>query len=1063
MQMLRPAFILTMAAFSTGAPLAAVIINESHATPRDERQVHAAWLGFRPADGQAVEVNPPRFSWPYEPGLVRPGGYEREHAFTLQIARSPQFTAESILFEATTPLNFLNAIPPLGGGRYLFWRVGYDVGADAEQWSSARCFIIEPWTPEWDRSIIASVGEHLTAHPRIGFTPENLQALRAMDREGPHFERIRDVCLGRARAAMRQDWFARMPESDAPEGDLIVTDFRNMAFDMMATAMAYMLTGDEQFLAVREPLVALAAYPPGGVSSPEGLTARKWGTKITMDLGLAYDWLYPVLTEDERAQIARSLDWRIEHVLNDYSWKRRDRGVYSRGLAGMVTSHCYEDALWTLVGALAVYEDSEAAREFTDVALNYLTGVTNGFGPTEAWNEGAAYGNWKCKTLLDAALWADMTVPGLRMSANPFFRRVGGFFSYLYPVGAERSAWGNYGNTRISLLRTHQSNFQRLAYLTGVGTFLQNWLACNEVQGDPNIDFQEWFLPHFYDRPEPALEESNHALFNTAGWAMAFSGPPSDPATWTDGVGMTFHARPRGGYSHSFQSENAFDAFAYGSVIATGGGRKTNGDRHAAHTMSHNAVLIDGLGQAFNQLDPDTEAAGRIIAWRAEPGLVYWCGEATEAYRPNVPRVERALRHVLFVDDRAFVIFDDLALADDAEPARFSWLYHIHQDVPVEIDERAAAFSYTVGDAKVSVRHLLAADALEPTNLRGEDGYRNPITGEDMLEIARASVESSDLRSFTGEPVWNNLWATGAPARAWQFLATITPWREGMPEPAVEVLGERHLALTTGSGRRSIFFGPPGEAEADIVVDFERIRMLAGPQTPPEPGEALWEADLTDAAGWVLDGEGSIETIEGGVLKVNTDTRTTCWAPVSVTEPVIFDFEARTDDELTRAIFFFMAEGPGGEDIFDWERPDADYGDYAYTGRMELYTAGMLREGCGTEANFRRIGTLPDDLAILRTPAAELPEDQREAYREAVRRFQPASIHDSAMDGYEPGAWARYQVLVDGGLVRVFIDGRPLLEVTYEQPLTGGRFGFRNFRRDTSVMVRRLRVTRPAR
>jgi len=1053
----RLTVLVLMMAGATAAQ--AVVLDESHGTPRDERQVHAAWVGFRPADGQMVEVNPPRFSWPYAPQVVAPDGYEREHTFTLQIARRADMSG--MVLEVETPWNFYNAIPPLPG-RYVFWRVGYDVGTDVETWSRVRCFSVEPWTPEWDRSVLEELDQHLQGHPRIGFTPENLQALRGMAATGPHWERIHSVCLGRARMAMEKDWFTQMPESDAEGGDYIVTDFRNMAFDMMATAMAYMLTGDEQYLAVREPLVKLASYPPGGVSSPEGLTARKWGTKITMDMGLAYDWLYPVLTEDERAQIEQSLDWRIEHILNNYSWRKGGAGrVYPRGLAGMATSHAYEDALWTLVGALAVYERSEAARELTDVLLNYLAGVTNGFGETEAWNEGASYGNWKCKTLLDAALWADMTVPELRMGRNPYFRRVGRFFSYLYPVGMERSAWGNYGADATTLLRTHQTNFQRLAYLTGVGSLLQNWLACNDVKGDPNIDFQEWFLPHFYERPEPQLEDTNQALFNTAGWAMAFSGPPSDPATYRDGVGMVFHARPRGGYSHSFNSDNAFEAFAYGSVIATGGGRKANGDRHAASTMSHNSVLIDGIGQDFNQLDPETETAARIIAWHSEPGLVYWCGDATGAYEETVPFLERFLRHVLFVDDRFFVVFDDLAIHDDHEPARFSWLYHVHQDVPVQIDQAASSFSYTVGEANVRVRHLIGEGQMEMLNLRGEEGYRNPITGEDMLEAARSSVESSPLRKFRGEPVWNNVWVTSTPRRTWQFLAAILPWREGANEPTIELLGERHFAVHTDAGRRTIYFGAPGEQEADIIVDYERTRLLGGDPEPPEAGETLWEPDLSDTGDWVLDGEGSVEHLDGGVLKVNTEMPTTYWAPESFEEPVLIDFEARTDDDNCRAIFFFMAEGANGEDIFTWERA-GDYGEYAFEEKMELYTAGMLREGCGTEANFRRIGMLNDDLDILRTPREEIPDERLDEYREAIQRFQPYSIHDSAMDGYVLGEWARYQVLVDGGLVRVFMDGRLLHEVTYHEPLTSGKLGLRNFGRGSSVQVRNLKVSRPA-
>jgi hypothetical protein len=380
--------------------------------------------------------------------------------------------------------------------------------------------------------------------------------------------------------------------------------------------------------------------------------------------------------------------------------------------------------------------------------------------------------------------------------------------------------------------------------------------------------------------------------------------------------------------------------------------------------------------------------------------------------------------------------------------------------VPVTIAPDAASFSYTVGDADVTVRHL-TGDRLDMLNLRGEDGYRNPITGEDMLGTARGSVEKSPLRKFTGDPVWNNIWVTTAPQREGRFLAAILPSRQGATPPTVETLGDRHVAVTSEKGRRTVLFGKAGAADADIVVDVAGMRLLGGPQQPPAAATLLWKADLNTTDDWVLDGKGAVEHLEPGVLQINTETRTTLWAPTAVAEPALIKFDARTDDEKTRAIFFFMAEGPDGQDIFARERPNADYGDYAYAGDMELYTAGILRQGCGTEANFRRIGKLPESLAILKTPVPELTPEQKDAYRNAVRRFQPETIHDSAMDGYERGTWAHYQVLVVGGLVRVFIDGRPLFEVTYTDSLTRGRMGFRNFRKDTSVLVRNLSVSRP--
>ena len=1039
---------------------AATVIDETAATARDGRQAHAAWVNWRPADGQKCTLSPPRFSWPYAPEIV--GGGE-DHTFTLQI--SPKADMSKLTVDvADIAHNFYNALPVLKGSYHWFWRVGYDVGTEREQWGDVREFTIQSGAEEWDRSALADVGALLQGHPRIGFTPDNIEQVRAVREQGGHSERLYDSCLSQADKYMAEEWFAAMPDADPivpmdqqyEKGRFTCTHFRDMGRKLSVIAMAYMLSGDEKYLAMREPLLKLASYPPGGESSPEGLgSKRKWATLVTQYMGLCYDWLHDALSKDERATVAHSLDWRVGHILNEFSWRRKGK-VNMGGISGRVGSHQYENVMWTLPGALACYETSEAAREFTEIALHYLVGVTGGFGSDEAWNQGVLYGNAKSASMLDAITYTALTIPELALERNPYLDRIGSFFAYQTPLGIERSAWGNYGTVAGSHLGGHQRNFRRLALLTGDGTFMQNWLSCNEIRDRTSAQLQEYLLAALFDDPEPAMEPESHALFNIAGWAMAFFGPPSDPATYLDGVGTVFHCRPRGGKNHSFNSENAFEMFAYGRVIATGGGRKSNGDRHAAHTMSHNAILVDGLGQDFDQMDPKTESAGRIIAWHAEPGLVYWCGDATEAHRPVVPYIERALRHVLFVDDSYFVIFDDLAAA---QPARFSWLYHAHQDVPVEID--GASFGYQVGETHVRVTHLAGTGDLEIVNMRGEDGYKNIITGEDMLAAASGSVTSSPLRKWSGEPVWNNLWVTNAtPQAERQFLAAVLPSREGGEQVKLVRGDDRSLTVETSRGTRTIRFGTRTE-EADIIVDYERIRKLAGDPVPPE-GEVIWQPDLTDTSGWKWDGEGSAEHLDGGVLRANNGGRTVYWADEVFEAPVLFDYEVRTTDEKCRAILFFMAEGVGGEDIFSWQRPAADYGDYAYANTMRLYTVGMMREGCGTENNFRFLGgELPERFQILRTPPAELTDEQKPLYKQAFADFQPYSIPSTAMDGYVLGDCQRYQVLVDGGLIRVWADGRLLHEVTDPNPLTRGRIGLRNFMADTAIEIRNLRVLRP--
>lgn len=56
---------------------------------------------------------------------------------------------------------------------------------------------------------------------------------------------------------------------------------------------------------------------------------------------------------------------------------------------------------------LALYEHSPVGKAWFELMLNYLIGVTNGFGFDEGWNEGPGYGNSKMKWLMNATVYFD--------------------------------------------------------------------------------------------------------------------------------------------------------------------------------------------------------------------------------------------------------------------------------------------------------------------------------------------------------------------------------------------------------------------------------------------------------------------------------------------------------------------------------------------------------------------------------------------------------------------------------------------------------------------------------
>ncbi|MFW5867281.1 MAG: DUF4962 domain-containing protein, partial [Armatimonadota bacterium] len=138
---MRIMLILPAILLSTAALAAPIMLGPEAAVAEDARQVHPRFVGFRPADGQTVDLNPPRMSWPWYQDVLPGESPAGDRLFTLQIASTPDFTDPEVIAEEVG-VNFYNFLPPLEGAETWYWRVAYDAGTENEQWSEARSFTI---------------------------------------------------------------------------------------------------------------------------------------------------------------------------------------------------------------------------------------------------------------------------------------------------------------------------------------------------------------------------------------------------------------------------------------------------------------------------------------------------------------------------------------------------------------------------------------------------------------------------------------------------------------------------------------------------------------------------------------------------------------------------------------------------------------------------------------------------------------------------------------------------------------------------------------------------------
>ncbi len=884
--------IALLAAPASPVAAAEVTFSTSSALPHDSRQEHARYTRFRPARNQLVQLNPPRFSWPYDPQVIDPGGdYPSGRLFTLQISSQSDFATLAVEIR-DTPYNFYNFLPPLEGFTSWFWRVGYDVGTTEEVWSPTRVFRIAPGARVWDRSGFPALLDRPLPRPRMFFEDGRQAEIRDLADSNSESATFLTLLENRAEATFGKPWWSPFPANDCPGGVATggvpcFTTWGAVGQDMAAMAFSWVVTGDERYAAVQDRFLQLARFPPGGWSSPEGTNPGSFEeepTHVTHYLGLFYDWFYDRLTPAERATVRASIEWRVDAAVDGFFWQITDPisgadrlSTWSLGIVGW--SHPFE-ALWpTMIGALAIVDESEVAREAAELGLNYLIGVTNAFGEDEAWNEGPGYGNDKLRQALDAMIAYDVAYPEMGLSENlEIFREYQEFFARAVPAGGDHSSFGNRSHNFFDWGANRARNGRVIGRIFGDGTAWKTYLedqAVFDAAGKTiryDMPWIEYVVPAYYPVQPIAADLSPNRVYPVEGWATVSSAAPNDRAAQDEAVSMTFQAPPRGAYSHAFASANAFDLHAFGETLAVGGGSTDNFLEFSRNSLSHNTVLVNGVGQMrstegdyFEVGDPgpaqdrETPIRARLAAWSDVSGgatpVVYFAGDATDAYSEEAA-LERFLRHVVFVDGSWFAVYDDLGTRP-ANPARFQWLYHVvpAASVPMTFEPATDTFRYTMGAATVAVRHIGGADDLEFEFLRSAEGQLNIF--ECGLEPTRGACDE-DYRfetttNGTGRGVIDahHIWVqTQTPETDRHFLSVIAPYREGVDQRPViaRVPGtDRAVSVTFAGKATTVSFDPA--VDADIVVDTAAIARAAGRKARVSAPGALGEASLTVEGG----------------------------------------------------------------------------------------------------------------------------------------------------------------------------------------------------------------------
>ena len=656
------------------APFATAIeLDQSPPEPGD-------W-GFRPADGTVEAVNPPGFSW-------RP--VQHAAGYVLQIARDDAF--DNIVYEETQ-LPWSSHCPDkaLEAGRQYHWRYAA-LGDEGEQsaWSSVRAFSIAGDAVLFPRPTTESLIKRIPEeHPRLFFRPEDLP-------------RFRDLATGTLQDAAQNviqqadKLLENLPDTTEPpkypEGmERKSGEWRDMWWgnrlrtiavtDGAATlAFAYRLTGDERYgKAARDLLMAFIGWDPKGSTQYDyndeaGMPALYFPSR-------AYTWVYPMLSEDDRAKVVEVMAVRGKDCFDHL--RRRNH------LWRPYASH--SNRAWHFLGEVAIaFNDTiPDAPTWLDYATTIFYTAYPVWSDTDGgWHEGTAY--W-VSYLNRFMYWAlNMhAIFGVDVFERPFFKQTGYFGMYLMPPGTQTGGFADGGpflnSSRIASFMSVMA--------AGANNPHWKWYA-EQHDADPGGGYLG-FLYRTWTRDVSAQSPADLPS-SKAFYGVGIAALNSNLLDGTDNTQILFKSSPFGRQSHGHNANNAFVLNIDGRrVLQTTGRRDVHGSPHHTQYMwnskSDNAILVAGQPQ----IPHSAESVGEITRFETNERYDILEGEASSSYE----NLDRWTRRIIFFKPDVFVIHDIL---EAPEPTTFQYSLHADRNFGIRRDSAL----WTDGVDKVDIKFL---------------------------------------------------------------------------------------------------------------------------------------------------------------------------------------------------------------------------------------------------------------------------------------------------------------------------------------------------------------------
>jgi hypothetical protein len=753
---------------------------EAQQAMRDEyagldRQPQPGETGYAPEQDTAAPMNPPVFVW-----LPLAGTSE----YQLQWSQSPDFPAEGTE-SATCKLTIHVPRHVFAPGRW-YWRVGCKAPEPLGMaWSRARGFEVSAQAPQVPLPDVASVVKRLSTYrPRDFLAPGDL-------------ERFRELAKGELKPAvdsMRRDAERHIGQELLPEPPMlpppgnpnrgaeytrIFRTTRPFNSGMVACAQVYLLTGDERFgQEARRRLMHLMTWDPNGSTS---LTSHdEPGTELVRLCPRVYDWIYPLLTDEDRRKCCEVLAVRMPQLYGALKGMPFETRPYSSHPMDYYISDLTE-ACVAMAGDLPVEEMLEylLIQEWSPFYPPFG-------GPEGGWCEGPSYWQWSTASFLRTFYLVKLAT-GCDIFQRPWLQNTPYFklycnppYSLMSPFGDGQSSPAGGGDTMFKL-----------------GVVLKNpyalWFADQKRQSAGGIEQFIFRREGLSSKPPDDLPQAR--CFGDVGLACMHSAL----ADGARNLHFMMRSSPYGAISHAYADQNAFILHAFGEPLAIASGyypyyASPHHSQWTWQTKAANCILVDGEGQKIR----DWRSRGRIAQFATTDYCHYARGEAPEAYPDRLTRFDR---HALFLrpmapgEESAVVLYDDL---EAAKPATYQWLLHSLERMA--LDPAAGQVTISRNQARLRVQFLT------PRGLQ--------MSQTDQFTVPPEAPNMPNQWHLTAQ--------TTEPAARQRFLTVLLPYREGGVPPTVRALdipGFLALELTGPALTHTVAFrtdAAPG-TEVEIV------------------------------------------------------------------------------------------------------------------------------------------------------------------------------------------------------------------------------------------------------